>query len=104
MQFPGLVIGLKIPHHLVLVIFPRLGISYKVIPRNSDWFIVQFALVVIDHCSDFGIGFFDSHLKPTLLFFVNYCYCQFCVSAVLYCKCRFFLLVMQASKYKVLLA
>ena len=29
----------------------------QVIPRNSDWFIVQFALVVIDHCSDFGIGF-----------------------------------------------
>ena len=50
-----------------------------------DQFVALFALVLIDRCNDLSIGFFDSHLKTVLLFFVNYCYCQFCMSEVLHC-------------------
>ena len=37
------------------------------IARNCDWFMALFVPVVIGQSNCFGFGFFDSHLKTTLI-------------------------------------
>ena len=46
--------------HLVRAIFPARVSKLRVIPWNSDWFIVLFAPVVIGRSNYFGSGFRQS--------------------------------------------
>ena len=61
----------------------------QVTARNSDWFMVLFAPVVIGQSDYFGTGFFDSHLKTTL-FSVTFMFSQYyeyvAILESLYCR------------------